>query len=62
MTHVIVDDDRLTALLWLLSLCEPDAFCNFAVTVKEVRSMAAELLRERERGHEHCPCCDGDHP
>jgi len=62
MTHVIVDDDRLTALLWLLSLREPDAFCNFVVTVEEVRSMAAELLRERERGHEHSPCCDGDHP
>jgi hypothetical protein len=55
-----VDDDRLTQLLDLLRHREGGAFCNNAVMVHEVRSMAAELLRYRDRPL-HCPGCDGDH-
>ncbi len=55
-----VDDARLSQFLDLLRLREPGAFCNNAIMVEEVRSMAAELLRYRSKSL-HCPGCDGDH-
>jgi UDP-3-O-acyl-N-acetylglucosamine deacetylase len=55
-----VDDQRLQQLLDVLMLREGGAFCNNAIMVDEVRSMAIELLRYRDRPL-HCPGCDGDH-
>ncbi len=52
-----VSDERLKELLTLLR--DREGFCNHAVMVDEVRSMAAELLRLRAR-QLHCPGCDGD--
>lgn len=56
----IVTDARLNQLLDLLRLREAGAFCNHAIMVEEVRSMAAELLHYRDKPP-HCPGCDGDH-
>lgn len=55
-----VTDDRLQQLLDLLRLREAGAFCNNAIMVHEVRMMATELLRVRDKPL-HCPGCDGDH-
>lgn len=55
-----VPDRRLNQLLDLLRLRDTGSFCNYAIVVDEVRSMAVELLRYRARPL-HCPNCNGDH-
>ena len=53
-----VDDERLQALVD--NLRGREDFANYAIMAAEVRSMAVELMRYRDKPL-HCPCCDGDH-
>lgn len=53
-----VTDERLRSLLD--NLRHREGFANNAIMVDELRSVASELLRYRDRPP-HCPGCDGDH-
>jgi hypothetical protein len=53
-----VSDERLQGLIENLRFRE--GFANNAIFADELRSIATELLRYRDRPL-HCPSCDGDH-
>jgi hypothetical protein len=51
-----VSDDRVDGL----ASSQLEGFANWAIMWIELRSLAAEVKRYRERPL-HCPTCDGDH-
>lgn len=53
-----VSDERLHGMIEDLRLRE--GFANNAIFCDELRAIAVELLRYREKPN-HCPSCDGDH-